>query len=222
MFRSEPDFILSMADTPDSHVTEVKSVFEYDATGTIYYVMKFYAGETLDDMIRSNQVPTSEKLIIDKIVIPMCKALNAMHSRRILHLDIKPENIVIDENGEAVLIDFGVAQQYDENGKLISLRDTHPTSPFSAPENSDGNMRYFGPQADIFGTAATLFTLVSGKRPRPIGNWHDREGAFEVMNCSEVMKQAITEGMSLYSNDRPANAHLFLNLFPGCEDIKLD
>ena len=222
MFRSEPDFILSMADTPDSHVTEVKSVFEYDATGTIYYVMKYYAGETIDDMIRSNQVPTSEKLIIDKIIIPMCKALNAMHSRRILHLDIKPENIVIDENGGAVLIDFGVAQQYDEKGKLISLRDTHSTSPFSAPENSDGNMRYFGPQADIFGTAATLFTLVSGKRPRPISNWQDREGACKVMNCSEGMKQAIAEGMSLYSNDRPANAQLFLNLFPGCEDIKLD
>jgi serine/threonine protein kinase len=184
--------------------------------------MKFYAGESLDDMIKSDQVPTSEKLIIGKIVLPICKALNAMHSRRILHLDIKPENIVIDENGEAVLIDFGVAQQYDENGKLISLRDTHSTSAFSAPENSDGNMRYFGPQADIFGTAATLFTLVSGKWPHPINDSQDRERAFELMNCSEGMKQAIAEGMSLYSNDRPANAQLFLNLFPGCENIKLD
>ena len=222
MFRSEPDFILSMADTPDNHVTEVKSVFESEVTGTIYYVMKFYAGESLDDMIKSDQVPTSEKLIIEKIVIPICKALYAMHSRHILHLDIKPENIVIDENGEAVLIDFGVAQQYDENGKLISLRDTHSTSAFSAPENSDGNMRYFGPQADIFGTAATLFTLVSGKWPHPINDSQDRERAFELMNCSEGMKQAIAEGMSLYSNDRPANAQLFLNMFPGCENIKLD
>ena len=222
MFRSEPDFILSMADTPDNHVTEVKSIFESEVTGTIYYVMKFYAGESLDDMIKSDQVPTSEKLIIGKIVLPICKALNAMHGRRILHLDIKPENIVIDENGEAVLIDFGVAQQYDENGKLISLRDTHSTSAFSAPENSDGNMRYFGPQADIFGAAATLFTLVSGKWPHPINDSQDRERAFELMNCSEGMKQAIAEGMSLYSNDRPANAQLFLNLFPGCEDIKLD
>ena len=222
MFRSEPDFILSMADTPDNHVTEVKSVFESEVTGTIYYVMKFYAGESLDDMIKSDQVPTSKKLIIGKIVLPICKALNAMHSRRILHLDIKPENIVIDENGEAVLIDFGVAQQYDENGKLISLRDTHSTSAFSAPENSDGNMRYFGPQADIFGAAATLFTLVSGKWPHPINDSQDRERAFELMNCSEGMKQAIAEGMSLYSNDRPANAQLFLNLFPRCENIKLD
>ena len=83
-------------------------------------------------------------------------------------------------------------------------------------------MRYFGPQADIFGTAATLFMLVSGKWPHPISDPHEREMAFEIMNCSEEMKRAIAEGMSLYSNDRPANAQLFLNLFPGCENIKLD
>jgi len=69
---------------------------------------------------------------------------------------------------------------------------------------------------------ATLFKLVSGKWPHPINDSQDRERAFELMNCSEGMKQAIAEGMSLYSNDRPANAQLFLNLFPGCEDIKLD
>ena len=82
-------------------------------------------------------------------------------------------------------------------------------------------MRYFGPQADIFGAAATLFTLVSKKSPHPIENIQDREIAFDFMNCSDGMKQAIAEGMSLFANDRPANAQLFLNLFPGCENIKL-
>lgn len=73
MFRSEPVFLLSMVDIADNHVTEVKSLFEYEATGTTYYVMKFYAGESLKDMIINDQVPSSEKLIIDKIVIPLCK-----------------------------------------------------------------------------------------------------------------------------------------------------
>ena len=221
MFRSEPDFIRCLADTPDNHVTEVKSIFENEATGTIYYVMKYYAGESLQDMITYGQVPSSEQLIVEKIVVPLCKALKAMHSHNILHLDIKPDNVVIDENGEAVLIDFGVAQQYDEDGRLASPRDTHSTSAYSAPENRQGYMRYFGPQADIFGTATTLYSLVSRQIPYPIRNLQEREGTYEEMNCSEEMKQAITEGMFLFANDRPANAQLFLNRFPRCENINL-
>lgn len=221
MFKSEPEFILSMNNIPDNHVTEVKSMFKCEETGTMYYVMKYYSGESLKDMIISGQVPTSEDLIVKQIIIPMCKALKAMHTHNILHLDIKPENIVIDENGEAVLIDFGVAQQYDDNGRLVSSRDTHSYSPFSAPENKDGNMRYFGPAADIFGLAATLFTLFSNRIPRPICNQEDYFGAERIMECSEQMKKAILEGMSEYSNDRPANAQLFLNLFPGCENTLL-
>ena len=221
MFRSEPDFIMSMNDVPDNHVTEIKSIFEHEPTGTIYYVMKYYSGEPLEDMILADQIPTSEQLIIDKIIIPLCKALNAMHTHNILHLDIKPENIVIDENGEAVLIDFGVAQLYDNDGKLLSVRDIHSRSCWSAPENRDGNMKYFGPQADIFGVAATLYTMVSKRNPRPIENPMDRDYVMDAMNCSDEMKAAIAEGMANFANDRPQNAQQFLRNFPGCENIKL-
>ena len=221
MFRSEPDFIMSMNDTPNNHVTEIKSVFEYEPTGTIYYVMKYYDGESLKDMILSDMVPESEQLIMDKIVVPMCKALKTMHSHNILHLDIKPENIVIDENGEAVLIDFGVAQLYSEDGKLLSKRDTHSCSPFSAPENSDGNMRYFAPQADIFGLAATLFCMATNMRPHPIHDGESKHHILTSMDTSPQMKYAVAEGLSFFANDRPTTAQAFLNLFPGCEDIKL-
>ena len=174
-------------------------------------------------MIINDQVIKSEKLIIEKIVIPMCKALHAMHSHYILHLDIKPENVVIDENGEAVLIDFGVAQQYDKDGKLISIRSFHSGSGFSAPENSEGKMRYFGPQADIYGLAATLYSLFTGDmNPITIEHEYEEYMALENMNCSDAMKKAIIEGLAKFANDRPANAQMFLNLFPGCEDIKLD
>ena len=219
-FRSESDFLLSMADTKDSHVTEIKTSFDYEPTGTSYYVMKYYEGSSLKNMINFNLVPPSEQLIIDTIVIPMCKALHVMYQHNILHLDIKPENVVIDEHGEAILIDFGVAHQYDKDGKLVSMREAPSHSPFSAPENQ-GGMKNFGPQADIFSTAATLFNLVSGEMPFYISNWYDRERAFEMMNCSDKMKEAIIEGLAEFSNDRPTNAQRFLNLFPGCEDIKL-
>lgn len=221
MFESEPKFILSMQDIPDNHVTEVKTLFDYEPTGTVYYVMKFYSGQSIKDMIFADQVPSSEKLLIDKIIIPMCKGLNAMHSHRILHLDIKPDNVVIDENGEAVLIDFGVAQQYDENGVNVEERgDTHSYDRFSAPENTGGGMKHFCPQADIYSTASTLYTMLTSKYPSPV-NKQNYDEIWENLPCSDGMKKAIMEGMREFMNDRPQNAQAFLNLFPGCENIKL-
>ena len=223
MFRSEPVFLLSMSDIPDNHVTEVKSLFEFEATGTTYYVMKFYAGESLKDMIINDQVPSSEKLIVEKIVIPLCKALHAMHSHRILHLDIKPDNIVIDENGEAVLIDFGVSQQYDENGDITEIRgEIHSYDRFSAPENTQGTMKHFCPQSDIYSVAATLYTMLTRRNPQPITEDFVKDRMLYTLNCSDQMKEAIAEGLYQFVNERPVNAQAFLNLFPGCENIKLD
>jgi hypothetical protein len=84
-------------------------------------------------------------------------------------------------------------------------------------------MRYFGPQADIYGLAATLYSLFTGDmNPITIEHEYEEYMALENMNCSDAMKKAIIEGLAKFANDRPANAQMFLNLFPGCEDIKLD
>ena len=146
-----------------------------------------------------------------------------MHSHRILHLDIKPDNIVIDENGEAVLIDFGVSQQYDDNGDITEIRgDIHSYDRFSAPENTRGTMKHFCPQSDIYSVAATLFTMLSGKLPKPITEDADKYIMFDMLECTDLMKEAIAEGLYQFVNERPVNAQAFLNLFPGCENIKLD
>ena len=222
LFRSEPDFILSMSDIPENHVTEVKEQFYSEEIGTHFYVMKYYAGESLKDMIESGRVQSSESLIIEKIVCPLCKALKAMHSHNILHLDIKPENVVIDENGEAVLIDFGVAHHYDKDGKLLSCREAPSCSVYSAPENKGGQMKHFDPQADIFGVAGTLFSLMSRSENSPVVDDEEEIEMFgDDLNCSEEMKAAIMEGLYRYPTDRPANALAFYRNFPGCEGKKL-
>lgn len=213
LFKYEPEFIKALNKTPGHHVTELKSYFESKEVGTVFYSMKFYSGLSLEDMIKSDQVPSSERLITERIVIPLCKALHVMHSNMILHLDIKPENVVIDENGEAVLIDFGVARQYDSDGKLISNHHLGSRSKYSAPEYR-GGMKYFSAPADIYGLATTLHSLLYKDELQ--NEWGEYRP-----NYSEEMQEAIEEGMNHFANDRPKNAQQFLRNFPGCENIKL-
>lgn len=213
LFNNEPEFISILNKHADHHVTELKSFFESIDLGTMFYSMKFYSGASLEDMIKADLVPSSEKLITEKIIIPLCKAMDVMHRNKILHLDIKPENVVIDENGEAVLIDFGVARQYDENGVLLSQHHLSSSSEYSAPEYR-GDMKYFSPQADIYAVAATLHSLFKKEGG-------DDMFGIENLNCSTEMQRTINEGMSRFTNERPSSAQQFLNNFPGCENIKL-
>jgi serine/threonine-protein kinase len=213
LFNNEPEFISILNKHADHHVTELKSFFESIDLGTMFYSMKFYSGASLEDMIKADLIPSSEKLITEKIIIPLCKAMDVMHRNKILHLDIKPENVVIDENGEAVLIDFGVARQYDENGVLLSQHHLSSSSEYSAPEYR-GDMKYFSPQADIYAVAATLHSLFKKEGG-------DDMFGIENLNCSTEMQRTINEGMSRFTNERPSSAQQFLNNFPGCENIKL-
>ena len=213
LFNNEPEFISILNKHADHHVTELKSFFESIDLGTMFYSMKFYSGASLEDMIKADLIPSSEKLITEKIIIPLCKAMDVMHRNKILHLDIKPENVVIDENGEAVLIDFGIARQYDENGVLLTQHHLNSSSEYSAPEYR-GDMKYFSPQADIYAVAATLHSLFKKEGG-------DDMFGIENLNCSTEMQRTINEGMSRFTNERPCSAQQFLNNFPGCENIKL-
>ena len=82
-------------------------------------------------------------------------------------------------------------------------------------------MKHFGPSADIFSVAATLYTMFSQRIPHPINDPIEKHEAFSKMKCTEKTKTAIVEGLAYFANDRPQDAQHFLINFDGCEDIKL-
>ena len=225
-FIEEAKIMHKLGMTPDSHIVPAFEYFRSSMTDTFYYVMPFLKGGSLEKLQMSG-FSFSEEMLIRHVIIPLCKALHVAHRKKILHLDIKPENILVDDNGDAVLIDFGVAKQFDENNRIINRDGASSRSCFAPPELKTWNgMVRFGEQPDIFGLAATLYYLATDREePHPIMDLSEQDQDIrfylDMYNFSDQFIDAIVAGLQFSAFSRPKNAQAFLNLFPGCETITL-
>lgn len=145
-------------------IVPVNEVF--DANNTVYYVMKYLGGTTLERYVCDNGGRLDEAES-KRIVKEMIDAVTYLHKNEILHLDLKPNNVMmcgIGTNLHAVLIDFGQAK-YFKNGKLASKNVIGGyTRGYSAPELKN-NMTVFSPQSDVYSLAATMTYMLTGVDP---------------------------------------------------------
>ena len=130
--------------------------------GCPFLVMEYVQGGTLDQYQRVNRLDSKQ---IARLLAAVSRAVGAAHTKGILHRDIKPQNIVVREDGEPKLIDFGLAKLAD----VWHSNDQPPgvcgTLGFMAPEQARGDMGQIGPAADIFGLGAVLFYMLTGQPP---------------------------------------------------------
>jgi serine/threonine protein kinase len=125
--------------------------------GRPFIVMKFYARGALSDRLKSGgTLPASE---VGSVGVKMATALQAAHAIGVIHRDVKPDNILIDDDGEPVLTDFGVAAVADAAGQYTS--SVAFSRAHVAPEVLDRNA--FGVASDVYGLGSTLFTLLTGR-----------------------------------------------------------
>lgn len=151
------------------NIVGINEVFK--ANNTAYYVMEYVAGKDLRDYVRQLKRPL-DMVEIKTILLPVFKAVALLHSHRITHLDIKPDNILLhpledNERVRPVLIDFGLSKHYDEKGNATSKVRLLACSPGYAPNEQyqDGGISTFTPQADIYALAATILFMLTGKDP---------------------------------------------------------
>jgi tRNA A-37 threonylcarbamoyl transferase component Bud32 len=128
--------------------------------GTPYIVLEFVEGETLKDRIRRHgRLPISEAVAY---AIEIARALGAAHARRIVHRDVKPQNVLIDEEGTAKVTDFGIARSLAEEGLTADGR-VLGTTDYVSPEQALG--RPVGPQSDLYSLGVVLFEMLVGDVP---------------------------------------------------------
>lgn len=151
-----------LSDVNHPYIVNVLEVFEEN--NTAYIVMEYISGLSLKQLMdRKGSLPEKQVL---KYVQQIGEALTFVHENNILHLDIKPSNILIDKNDDARLIDFGVSKRYDIEQQETSTTMLTLSKGFASIEQYDNEgTQNFSPCPDIYSLGATMYNLLTGVIP---------------------------------------------------------
>ncbi|MDR1647723.1 MAG: serine/threonine protein kinase [Zoogloeaceae bacterium] len=147
-----------------AHPNVVRVINFFRANDTVYLVMKYEHGSTLQVYAHKSPEVRNERFL-RYVFIHLMNGLRTVHAQKLLHLDIKPANIYIRRNKTPVLLDFGSVKK-----ALSSAAENLPkpmyTPGFASPEHY-GDRAEIGPWSDIYGIGASLYTCLSKTTPQP-------------------------------------------------------
>ena len=190
------------------HIIPVIDVFEEN--GTAYYVMEHLSGGSLSDKVKDGAIPEADAV---RYISQVASALDLVHSKHMMHLDVKPANILLDESNEAVLIDFGLAKQYDETGNQTSTTPVGISHGYAPMEQyRRGGVGTFSPATDIYSLGATLYKLVTGNTPPEASDVNDDGLPALPQYLSANVRAAIEASMQPRRKDRPQSIGEFLEI----------
>lgn len=151
-----------LSDVHHPHIVNVLEVFEEN--NTAYIAMEYISGNSLKYMMDKEGVLPEARVL--RYVHQIGEALQFVHEKNVLHLDIKPSNILIDQSGKARLIDFGVSKRYDIEQQETSTTMLTLSKGFASIEQYDNEgTQNFSPCPDIYSLGATMYNLLTGKIP---------------------------------------------------------
>ena len=220
-FIEEAETMNFFGQFPGCHIRTASDVFKCDETNTCYYVMDYYTNGTLLDEINNNGLLT-EQDAIERIMIPLARAVKTMHDNGWLHLDIKAENVLIDDEGLAVLGDLGISQHWDENGNKTTKGVSGIGSQGASKRQKTRDEKFaseFHPEQDIYSLAALYYLIITGN---PYHQEFEPED-LDQYDISQESKEAITA--ALLGGDTlettPKDILEFMRMLPGCADLEL-
>ncbi|HOU13737.1 MAG TPA: protein kinase [Anaerolineae bacterium] len=144
------------------HLVRVTDFFEEQSN--VYLVMDFVEGENLADHIaREGALPEAAVLAWANALLD---ALEYCHRQRIIHRDIKPQNVILRPDGQAVLVDFGLVKLWDPQDPRTRTAMRGMGSPeYAPPEQYSLRGQHTDPRTDLYGLGATLYHALTGQAP---------------------------------------------------------
>lgn len=198
----------------------------FEENGTAYYVMEYLDNGSLNNML--THVAFSEDTAL-KFTRQIAEALGYIHERNVLHLDVKPANILLRKNGDVALIDFGISKRYDDAGGQTSTTPVGISQGYAPLEQYHQGVQAFSPCTDIYSLGATMYKMVTGNTP-PEATIVNEEGLPEKPNTiTDSTWNAIVKAMNPRKKDRPQSINEFLEIIganepviPVVEDVEAD
>jgi len=180
------------------NVIRIHDLFRFN--NTAYIVMELIEGRTLREILDATidkKLPLSQ---VENITGQLVSALYEIHQRKICHLDISPDNIMIDQTGRAVLIDFGAAKHIFKVGhSTFTLKHSYaPLEMFSEPSN-------FGPESDLFELSMMIYEMLTGKLPPDSMKRVASMDTWIPSDIPEKWRKLLIDGLQLKREDRPKN-----------------
>ncbi|MDK2123259.1 serine/threonine protein kinase [Parachitinimonas caeni] len=191
-----------------SHPNVVRVINFFRSNETVYMVMEYERGRTLQKEIQVSQGGVKENMIL-YVFCHLLNGLREVHLHRLLHLDIKPANIYIRRDGSPVLLDFGSARQ--ALGTAVNKFTPMYTPGFAAPEHYN-DRENLGPWSDIYSVGATIFACMSGMAPQAADQRMKEDRYTSVKKLwsgrySDSLLDIVDWCLKLEHTDRPQSVH---------------
>ncbi len=127
----------------------------------LYLVMAYVAGGSLSQYIDKGRLPLNE---IERLLRQIAPALDYAHRQGVIHRDIKPDNILLDREGNVLLADFGIAKLAEGDSRLTATGGLVGTPAYMAPEQGTGETHITG-SADLYSLGVVVYEMMTGQQP---------------------------------------------------------
>jgi len=140
--------------------------FDVGAGTQPFFAMEYIKGLSLPDYVQKHQLGTRRRV---ELLIKICQAVEHAHQKGVIHRDLKPGNILVDETGEPKILDFGVARVTDADVQTATLQtdigQLVGTIPYMSPEQVSGDPQELDTRSDVYALGVVCYELLTGHMP---------------------------------------------------------